>query len=265
MGWFWWNSLSSERHHLLTHSGPPLSMDVITHSGPPRNIFNVLSFFLSLPRSNSSSSSRQRRRWRWGGWVCGKWGLMIREHFIPNSEWASFVAADAYELKTLECAVLNSGITKWYNLFSTNWPFHKKKKKGRRGPGGSPEGARRGWACCNPLITRVRFRSCSWQFVSLIRPFSNPFERSDDLKQDGGKHVVSLQLQGWGGGGGGGGEGYVISSPQKWHYPQLQRIIFPGLVLSKFRTSGWVGGWVGGPKRSRDQTPLMWSTQYDVV
>jgi len=34
--------------------------------------------------------------------------------------------------------------------------------------------------------------------------------------------------------------GYVISSPQKWHYPQLQGIIFPRLVLSKFGTAGWV-------------------------
>ncbi len=65
---------------------------------------------------------------------------LIREHFIPNSE-SSWVAADAYELKTLtlECAVRNSGNAQMVRIFQPIDHFTREKKEGA----GAGEG-------CNP-------------------------------------------------------------------------------------------------------------------
>jgi hypothetical protein len=172
------------------------------------------------------------------------------------------VAADAYELKTLE--FVRSLIPESPNgtFFSTNWPFHKKKKKKGGGLGGGH---------VVTLDPRVGFRSCSWQFVSLIHPLGNPFERfrwsetnqtNDEMiwnKKDGGKHVVStVCIVSWGGEGiGEAGVGVCDFKSPKVALPPTS-----GDNLSRTCTFKVQDGLVGGPKRSRDQTPLMWSSQY---
>jgi hypothetical protein len=94
-----------ERHHALTHSlGASIILDIITHSGPPNIFFNVLSFFHSPVAAVGAAA---------------KVGRVSVESGV---DWVTFyskfqmtlLAADAYELKTLECAVLNSRITKRY-------------------------------------------------------------------------------------------------------------------------------------------------------